>query len=263
MEFYTLASSSAGNAALVCHENTHILIDAGISCRRITQSLAALSLTLDDLDGILITHEHVDHVRALGTLQKKHAVPLYASFGTAAALDYPAPYLHAFAADETFTIKDLQIRSFRTSHDAKESVGYRIESSDGSLAVLTDTGFITDDAHDAALGADMLLLESNHDVVMLKNGSYPYYLKQRILGECGHLSNETAAEFAVECVRAGTSDILLAHLSDENNSPQLAEYTVGRALQSSGLSVRLAAAPRDTISEVHVCRRSPSFASEN
>ena len=263
MEFYTLASSSAGNAALVCHENTHILIDAGISCRRITQSLAALSLTLDDLDGILITHEHIDHVRALGTLQKKHAVPLYASFGTAAALDYPAPYLHAFAADETFTIKDLQIRSFRTSHDAKESVGYRIESSDGSLAVLTDTGFITDDAHDAALGADMLLLESNHDVVMLKNGGYPYYLKQRILGECGHLSNEAAAEFAVECVRAGTSDILLAHLSDENNSPELAEYTVGRALQSSGLSVRLAAAPRDTISEVHVCRRSPSFASEN
>ena len=263
MEFYTLASSSAGNAALVCHENTHILIDAGISCRRITQSLAALSLTLDDLDGILITHEHIDHVRALGTLQKKHAVPLYASFGTAAALDYPAPYLHAFAADETFAIKDLQIRSFRTSHDAKESVGYRIESSDGSLAVLTDTGFITDDAHDAALGADMLLLESNHDVVMLKNGSYPYYLKQRILGECGHLSNEAAAEFAVECVRAGTSDILLAHLSGENNTPQLAEYTVGRALQSSGLSVRLAAAPRDTISEVHVCRRSPSFASEN
>ena len=263
MEFYTLASSSAGNAALVCHENTHILIDAGISCRRITQSLAALSLTLDDLDGILITHEHVDHVRALGTLQKKHAVPLYASFGTAAALDYPAPYLHAFAADETFTIKDLQIRSFRTSHDAKESVGYRIESSDGSLAVLTDTGYITDEAHDLALGADMLLLESNHDVVMLKNGGYPYYLKQRILGECGHLSNEAAAEFAVECVRAGTSDILLAHLSDENNSPELAEYTVGRALQSSGLSVRLAVAPRDTISEVHVCRRSPSFASEN
>ena len=263
MEFYTLASSSAGNAALVCHNDTHLLIDAGISCRRITQSLAVLDLTLDDLDGILITHEHIDHVRALGTLQKKHAVPLYASFGTAAALDYPAPYLHAFAADEAFAIKDLQIRSFRTSHDAKESVGYRIESSDGSLAVLTDTGFITDDAHDAALGADMLLLESNHDVIMLKNGSYPYYLKQRILSEYGHLSNDAAAEFAIECVRAGTSDILLAHLSDENNSPELAEYTVGRALQSSGLSVRLATAPRDTISEVHVCRRSPSFASEN
>ena len=153
------------------------------------------------------------------------------------------------------------MKSFHTSHDARESVGYRIESTDGSLAVLTDTGVITGEAHDLALGADMLLLEANHDVEMLKTGPYPYYLKQRILGECGHLSNETAAEFAVECVRAGTSDILLAHLSGENNTPQLAEYTVGRALQASGLSVRLSAAPRDTISEVHICRRSPSFAS--
>ena len=263
MEFYTIASSSAGNASLVCHEDTHILIDAGVSCRRITQSLAALALTLEDIDAILITHEHIDHVRALGTLQKKCAVPLYASRGTAAALDYPAERVHAFTPGDALTVGSLRALPFRTSHDARESVGYRIESGDGSLAVLTDTGFITDEAHDAALGADMLLLESNHDVVMLKNGGYPYYLKQRILGECGHLSNEAAAEFAVECVRAGTSDILLAHLSDENNSPQLAEYTVGRALQASGLSVRLSAAPRDTISEVHVCRRSPSFASEN
>ena len=181
-----------------------------------------LNLTLDDLDGILITHEHIDHVRGLTTLAKKCPAPLYATFGTAAAIQYPEPRLCTFAAGKEFTIKDLHVRSFRTSHDAKESVGYRIESDAGS-----------------------------------------YYLKQRILSEYGHLSNDAAAEFATECVRAGTSDILLAHLSDENNSPELAEYTVGRALQSSGLSVRLAAAPRDTISEVHVCRRSPSFASEN
>ena len=182
-----------------------------------------LNLTLDDLDGILITHEHIDHVRGLVTLAKKCPALLYATFGTAAAIQYPEPRLRAFAAGKEFTIKDLHVRSFRTSHDAKESVGYRIESGAGSLAVLT----------------------------------------QRILSEYGHLSNDAAAEFAIECVRAGTSDILLAHLSDENNSPELAEYTVGRALQSSGLSVRLATAPRDTISEVHVCRRSPSFASEN
>ena len=263
MEFYTLASSSAGNAALVCHSDTHLLIDAGISCRRIAQSLAALSLSLDDLNGILITHEHIDHVRGLSTLAKKCGATLYATYGTASALDYPAQRVHAFAAGDKFTIGSLHMKSFRTSHDARESVGYRIESDEGSLAVLTDTGFVTGEAHDIALGADMLLLESNHDVVMLKNGGYPYYLKQRILSDHGHLSNDAAAEFAVECVRAGTSDILLAHLSDENNSPQLAEYTVGRALQSCGLSVRLAAAPRDTVSEVHLCRRSPSFASEN
>ena len=263
MEFYTLASSSAGNAALVCHNDTHLLIDAGISCRRITQSLAVLNLTLDDLDGILITHEHIDHVRALGTLQKKCAVPLYASRGTAAALDYPAERVHAFTPGDALTVGSLRALPFRTSHDARESVGYRIESGDGSLAVLTDTGCITDEAHDLALGADTLLLEANHDVEMLTTGPYPYPLKRRILGEYGHLSNEAAAEFAVECVRAGTSDILLAHLSGENNTPSLAEYAVGRALQARGLSVRLAAAPRDTISEVHICRRSPSFASEN
>ena len=190
-------------------------------------------------------------------------MPLYASRGTAAALDYPAERVHAFTPGDALTVGSLRALPFRTSHDARESVGYRIESDDGSLAVLTDTGYITDEAHDLALGADTLLLEANHDVEMLTTGPYPYPLKRRILGEYGHLSNEAAAEFAVECVRAGTSDILLAHLSGENNTPQLAEYTVGRALQSSGLSVRLAAAPRDTISEVHLCRRSPSFASEN
>ena len=219
MEFYTIASSSAGNASLVCHEDTHILIDAGVSCRRITQSLAAL--------------------------------------------DYPAERVHAFTPGDALTVGSLRALPFRTSHDARESVGYRIESDDGSLAVLTDTGCITDEAHDLALGADTLLLEANHDVEMLTTGPYPYPLKRRILGEYGHLSNEAAAEFAVECVCAGTSDILLAHLSGENNTPSLAEYAVGRALQARGLSVRLAAAPRDTISEVHLCRRSPSFASEN
>ena len=263
MEFYTIASSSAGNASLVCHEDTHILIDAGVSCRRITQSLAALDLTLEDIDAILITHEHIDHVRGLATLAKKCGAGLYATYGTESALDYPAQRVHAFAAGDEFTVGPLRVKSFRTSHDARESVGYRIESDDGSLAVLTDTGVITDEAHDLALGADTLLLEANHDVEMLTTGPYPYPLKRRILGEYGHLSNEAAAEFAVECVRAGTSDILLAHLSGENNTPQLAEYTVGRALQAGGLTVRLSAAPRDTISEVHLCRRSPSFASEN
>ncbi len=263
MEFCTLASSSAGNAALVCHENTHILIDAGISCRRIVQSLAALALTPEDLDAVLITHEHIDHVRGLATLSKKCGAPLYASRGTAAAIAWPAERLRILAAGEVFAVGALEVRPFRTSHDARESVGYRIDCDGGSFAVLTDTGFVTDEARGAVPGADALLLEANHDLEMLRTGPYPYYLKQRILSDLGHLSNDAAADFALECAAAGTRDILLAHLSGENNTPQLAEYTVGRALQSRGLSVRLAAAPRDTISEVHVCRRSPSFASEN
>ena len=194
---------------------------------------------------------------------KKCAAPLYASSGTAAALRCPPERLHTFAADERFSIGALAVRPFRTSHDARGSVGYRIDSSGGSLAVLTDTGFITDEAHAAVPGVDLLLLEANHDIEMLRSGPYPYYLKQRILSEYGHLSNDTAAAFALECARAGTNDILLAHLSGENNTPQLAEYTVGRVLQANGLHVRLAAAPRDTTSEVHLCRKSPSFASES
>ena len=263
MEFRTLASSSAGNAALVSHENTHILIDAGISCRRITQSLAALGLTPAELDAVLITHEHIDHVRGLGALMKRCAAPLCMSRGTAAALGCPAERLRVVSSGDGFSVGSLTILPFRTSHDARESVGYRVDGDGGSLAVLTDTGHITDEARDAAPGAELLLLEANHDVEMLRSGPYPHYLKQRILSEYGHLSNDAAAEFALECAEHGTGDILLAHLSAENNTPQLAEYTVGRALQAGGLSVRLAAAPRDAISEVHICRRSLSFASAN
>ena len=155
------------------------------------------------------------------------------------------------------------MRSFTTSHDAVDPVGYRVDAPDGSLGILTDTGFVTDAAHEALAGVDTLLLEANHDVETLQYGPYPYFLKRRILGDEGHLSNDAAAEFARLAVQSGTRDILLAHLSKENNTPELAEYAVARALQSAGLSVRLGVAPRDTMSEVHLCRRSPSFASAN
>lgn len=262
MEFYTLASSSAGNAALVCHENTHILIDAGISCRRITQSLAALSLTLDDLDGILITHEHIDHVRALGTLQK--------STRSRSTQVLAPPRRSAIPRRICMPLPQTRPSPSRTCRSAR-SAPRTMQRKASATALRAATLARRADRHRLHHGRRARCsARSGHAAARVEprcrhaqNGSYPYYLKQRILGECGHLSNEAAAEFAVECVRAGTSDILLAHLSDENNSPQLAEYTVGRALQASGLSVRLSAAPRDTISEVHVCRRSPSFASEN
>lgn len=264
MEFYTFASSSAGNAALVCSGETRLLIDAGISCRRIEQSLGALSLRLSDLSAVLISHGHIDHVRGLATLQKKCAAPLYLSAAAGEALPLTAGRARFFSAGEAFSIGSLRVLPFQTSHDAPGSVGFRIDGEDGaSLATLTDSGIVTDEAFAAAAGAATLLLEANHDVSMLRAGPYPYPLKQRILSERGHLSNDAAAAFAVEAVRAGTQEILLAHLSGENNTPQLAEYTVARALQAQGLRIRLSAAPRDTISEVHLCRRSPSCASES
>lgn len=261
MEFYTLASGSGGNCSLVCAGETVLLFDAGISCRRIEAALRALGLTLGDISAVFITHEHTDHVCGLKTFSKKCAAPIYAADGTARALPYPT--VAAFPAGAVLAFADCTVRSFPTSHDAADPVGYRVDAPDGALGLLTDTGFVTDAARDALVGVDTLLLEANHDVALLKNGSYPYYLKRRILGDEGHLSNDAAASFARFAVKHGTRDLLLAHLSKENNTPELAEYAVARALQSAGLSVRLGVAPRETTSEVHLCRRSPSFASES
>ena len=253
MEFYTLASSSGGNAALVRHGGTAVLLDAGISARRITQALAALGLTPGELEGLLITHEHSDHVSGVATLCKKYGVPVYASRGTAYFLsERAAGCLRIFEAGDAFSLGNFQVRSFRTSHDAADSVDYRLDCAGGSFGALTDTGVITAEAAALLPGVDILLLESNHDVEMLSSGPYPYPLKQRILGERGHLSNEAAAEFALRCAREGTGDILLAHLSAENNTPELAEYAVGRTLQAAGCALRLGVAPRDRLSEVHI-----------
>lgn len=254
MEFITLASSSSGNAALVRHGGTSLLIDAGISARRIAQALSLLGMSPAELDAVLVTHAHSDHVGGIATLVKKYAVPVYASRGTSRFLPCAAEAVHVIMNNDFFEIGELSVHSFRTSHDAAGSVDYRIDSDEGSLGLLTDTGYVTNEAADMLPGVDLLLLEANHDVEMLKNGPYPYHLKLRILGEEGHLSNDAAADFALECARQGTRDIMLAHLSAENNTPELAEYAVARRLQAAGLPVRLCVAPRDCLSEAHsVC----------
>ncbi len=263
MEFVTLASSSSGNAALIRCGDTAILLDAGISARRITQSLAAFGMTPGELDAVLVTHAHSDHVGGIASLTKKYAVPVYASRGAARFLTCAAPVLRTFDAGDAFALGTLEIRSFRTSHDAADSVDYRFDAPDGSLGALTDTGVVTDEAAQTLEGVDALLLEANHDVEMLRNGPYPYHLKQRILSDRGHLSNDAAAEFALHCARQGTRDILLAHLSAENNTPAAAEYAVGRRLQAAGCAIRLGVAPKSAPGERHEvcsCKKSPSFA---
>ncbi len=251
MEFYTFASSSSGNAALLRCDGTAVLLDAGISARRIAQSLAALHMTPDELDAVLVTHAHSDHVNGLATLTKKYAVPVYATRGTANFLPVPAELLHTFEPGAAFAVGALDVRSFRTSHDAAGSVDYRFDSPEGSFGALTDSGYVTDEAAETLAGVDALLLEANHDIDMLQNGPYPYHLKRRILSDLGHLSNEAAAEFALYCVRAGARDVLLAHLSAENNTPAAAEYAVARRLQSAGCPVRLGVAPKAELSEAH------------
>ena len=252
----TLASSSSGNAALISSGRTHILVDAGISVRRINAALKPLHLSISDLTALLITHSHSDHVSALSTLLKHYDVPIYASDGTAFNLcnrfSGIAPRLHAFSAGARFSIGDFSIRSFSTAHDAGDSVGYRLDSADGGAGLLTDTGYVTEEAAQALRGVSFLLLEANHDRRKLEAGPYPAYLKRRISGRVGHLSNEDAAQFAVCAAQSGAKDVLLAHLSQENNTPEAAFQTVRSALDAGGYShVALSVAPRDASSPIH------------
>lgn len=259
---HTLASGSEGNCLLLSAGGVHLLVDAGISARRIRQSLALLGLTPDDLAAVLVTHEHTDHTAGLATLLKNHPLPLYATGGTALCLRPRLPMLdrclHPVSAGSVFSLGPVQVTVFPTSHDAGESVDYRIDCGGASVGILTDTGFVPEPAAAALTGVDLLVLESNHDVEWLLSGPYPYPLKQRILGQRGHLSNEDAAAFARRMAEGGTRRFVLAHLSRENNTPARALQVMTAAL--AGLDAAVTVAPRGELSdgyetEVTPCRR--------
>lgn len=248
---HTLASGSSGNAALLEQDGVYFLLDAGISCRRITAALQALGRTLNDLSGILITHTHSDHINGLQTLLKRWTGPVFASEAASPFLWQRYPNLNdrlvSFVIGQRFFIGDHEVFPFPTSHDAPGSAGFRI----GDFGLLTDTGYVTEEAADTLRGVPLLVLESNHDVDLLRSGSYPYYLKKRILSDNGHLSNDAAARFAVETAKCGTSEIVLAHLSKDNNTPEAALQTVSAALSLAGESPVLSVAPRDCTSPRH------------
>lgn len=257
---HSIASGSEGNSLLVSAGGTHILVDAGISARRITTALLSLGLTPGDIVGVLVTHEHSDHTAGLAMLTKQYRLPLYASGGTAGALcariPHAADVLHLLPRQGVLTLGDAQVTVFPTSHDAAESIDFRFDCGGAALGVLTDTGCVTPEAEQALQGVDLLVLESNHDEDWLLSGPYPYYLKQRILGNRGHLSNDAAAALAQRMASAGTRQFVLAHLSRENNTPERARQTMARAL--AGLDVSVTVAPRAELSgpyiaEVRVC----------
>ena len=259
---HTLASGSSGNSLVFSYGQTHILVDAGISCRRITTALKSLGLGVEDLDALLITHTHSDHISGLQTLLKKTSFPILASGRACRELDYRLAgirhRLQEVPGMEEFSLGQCTVTGFPTSHDAPGSFGYRLESSDGSLGVLTDTGYVTPEAREVLLGVDTAVLETNHDVEAVRSGPYPYYLKERILGNGGHLRNEDAARFAVTLAQHGANQIVLAHLSEENNTPAMARNAVETALSAAGFSeVRLTVAPRDRMSEPYCINRRP------
>ena len=238
--FRTLASGSSGNAALLSCGNTHLLIDMGISCRRVCRSLTEMGLTPEDLSAVLITHEHTDHISGLATYIKKYRTPILCTPGTARQLQYRLAgiglLLRPLSMGQPVSWDDLEITPLPTSHDCRESAAFRVDTPDGSLGYLTDTGLVEEETRQGLLGTDLLVLESNHDVETLLSGPYPYALKQRVLGDLGHLSNDLAARFAVASAKAGTGTIVLAHLSKENNTPDLALGAVRSALVAAGVT---------------------------
>jgi phosphoribosyl 1,2-cyclic phosphodiesterase len=233
MRVHVFASGSGGNCLLLEDQDTKVLIDAGISKRRVDAALKSLGCTMGDISGVLITHEHSDHISGLETLVKGREIPVYAPHTVAARLCGMKPDLEDsirhIPVGAAFAIGSLWVTAFHTSHDTDESVGYRIEG-EGVYAHATDTGCVTDEMRAALLGADTVLLESNHDEEMLRCGPYPFYLKRRILSDRGHLSNAACAAFARELAGSGTRQIILGHLSRENNTPAKAMAETGRAL---------------------------------
>ena len=227
-----LASGSKGNATVMRCESGMVLVDAGISCRRIAQGMQKLGLRPENLDAVFITHEHIDHVKGLETFVKKYPVPIYASAGTWRGIKQTLPRLdlqlcdrHVLAPQTEITLGGLQVRSFSISHDALDPAGYSFRCKGHTFGYVTDTGYISDLVKRELDGAEVLVLETNHDPILLKNGIYPPPLQKRILGTRGHLANETAGHL-LATLRTLPRQVFLAHLSQENNTPDLALSTV-------------------------------------
>lgn len=238
MRMCSIASGSSGNCIYIGSESNHILIDAGISGKRVEAGLKELKLKGEDVNGILITHEHSDHIKGLGVLARKYEIPIYATPGTAAAIQemdglgkINEELFVEIRADVPFDIGDLRISPFSISHDAAEPVAYRITCGSRSAAVATDLGVYSDYTVEHLRELDALLLEANHDIHMLEVGGYPYYLKRRIAGERGHLSNESAGKLLCQVLHDNLKAVFLGHLSKENNYAELACETVKLEVQ--------------------------------
>lgn len=233
MRLSSIASGSSGNCIYIGSNNTHILVDCGISGKRIEAGLNENEINAKDLSGILITHEHTDHVCGLGVMARRYGIPIYATRETLSEIEnssslgkIPTDIFVPIEADQTFQIDDLTIHPFSISHDAVNPVAYRISHEEQVVAVATDMGVYNDYIIENLTGVNALLLEANHDVNMVQTGSYPYNLKRRILSDIGHLSNENSGKLLSKILHDRLKYIFLGHLSKENNYEELAYETV-------------------------------------
>lgn len=259
MKLTPLFSGSSGNSILIESNDVKVLVDAGFNCKRIQTELTSLGINLEDISAVFITHEHTDHVSALGVLSRKFHIPVYCNELTYEALkkqrDYPSEdCVHIFKTGSPVDIKgSLNVTSFNISHDATEPVGYVFDNGNTKMGIATDTGILTDEIMNNLSSCKGILFESNHDVAMLREGSYPAFLKQRILSDKGHLSNETASKALCNLISSGVEKIMLAHLSKENNTPLIALNTAVKTLSDMkfvrDIDYSLNVARRDSVSD--------------
>lgn len=256
--FCPLFSGSGGNSYYIGSSEKGILIDAGRSAKQLEIMLQKCQIDISAIKAIFITHEHSDHIKGLRVFASRYGFPVYASSGTLEALNDMGclndSKFKSFRIDSKgMDCAGLSVKPFKTSHDSAESMGYRVKTSDGrKVTICTDVGYLSDEVHNNLCGSDMAVLESNHDVGMLENGPYPYTLKRRILSETGHLSNADCAAELCELTKSGTTRFVLVHLSEHNNTPEL-------AFQTSLCSLSLLGLKKGTDFELYVAPKENSF----
>lgn len=238
IEFCSLSSGSSGNAVFLEYNGTSILIDCGLSCRRICDMLLKIGKSPENISGILVTHEHSDHIKGISVLTKKYHIPAYSAQKTFENMpetnSVAKDFQHFISSGNNFSLGNIDVLPFSIPHDAAMPLGYTFQLGDKKIAVATDMGKIDLEVAQHLKGSELILLESNHDTQMLIDGPYPYFLKRRILSEHGHLSNEQAAKLALSLARTGTTKFLFGHLSDTNNTPDIVLNTMIPSFEQEG-----------------------------
>lgn len=236
-----LASSSSGNSTFLRGGNTRLLIDAGLSRKATFERISAIGEAPQDIEAILVTHEHSDHVAGLARIARKLGIPVYLTERTAPTIDWEGdpPRVETFAAGTGFRIGDIQVESFTIPHDAVDPVGFCLRTPDVKIGMVTDLGYVPDSIRVHLREADFLLLESNHDLEMLKVGPYPWSLKQRVMGRKGHLSNDSAAQFILDDLDPRLQTLVLGHISENNNHLSIVDLVARQALSRRGIAPRL------------------------
>ena len=254
LKFCSLYSGSSGNCLFVSTNNTKVLIDCGTSCKKICEGLASIDSSIEDIDAILVTHEHSDHVQGLGMVSKKFNIPVYANLETWNVMEkqkekISEKNIKLFENDKDFLLNDLTIHPFTTPHDAANPCGFSIHNGKKRLSIATDLGYMDNRIFEQLQNSSFVLLESNYEPELLDASKYPYHLKQRIKGPNGHLSNETAGKTISELMKKDLKEVILGHLSKENNFPELAYKTVAEQLMNNNSdinTIKLSVASRNT-----------------